>query len=267
MLQPSGTKYIFARGERGIFVEIYFPKKAVYQGAIFDALSQGYEKETEEKEESQVKKYLHKNAQAILEELADYQGLFDPCQENANSKTRKHKLTIADVHERINRYVSCFQGWSMYEVDGVWFAEDGRVDEERTQVVRLMFRLPSTYHQEAIDAGYFDVFRSILYWTISSQGHHDKHVPWSKAEQTLFLKHHHHWTKGKQAFVRKYFAPISQEVAKWIDDCALFIFGYLVRKFAEQVLATQRQEDQIWVTSFFNLTLNIVKSVQTEPTA
>jgi hypothetical protein len=48
-------------------------------------------------------------------------------------------------------------------------------------------------------------------------------------------------------------------VAKWADDCALFIFGYLVKKFAENVLEEKTKEQVIWVTSFFDLTINEIK--------
>ena len=268
-------KYVFARGERGIFVEVYFPKKTAYQGAIFNALRFGYEKiegeevereeEREEEERETVKTYLLKNIPSLLEELKDYKGLFDPHQYDEGQRRRRRQPTAADAEARINMYTSYFQGWSMYEVDGVWFDKQGKPYEERTQLVRLMFRLPSTYLQEARDAGCFDVFRAILYWSISSQGHLDGHVLWNKAEEKLFVQHHHPWTKAKRAFVRKYFVPIAKEVGKWIDDCALFIFGYLVRKFAENVLVEKAEEKEIWVTSFFNLTLNVIKSVETQP--
>lgn len=51
----------------------------------------------------------------------------------------------------------------------------------------------------------------------------------------------------------------SVEVVKWIDDCALFVFGYLVRKFWKEVVKQRSREDEIWVTSFLNLDINAVK--------
>lgn len=63
-------------------------------------------------------------------------------------------------------------------------------------------------------------------------------------------------------FVKKYFIVIAKEVDKWRDDCALFVFGYLVNKFAGKVIFEQKDEDEIWVASFFNLTLNIFKKVK-----
>jgi len=130
-----------------------------------------------------------------------------------------------------------------------------------------MFRLPSVYVQEATDAGYFDVLRSILFWCITQQGNLDEYVLWDKAELRSFITHHRQLVKNKKklAFARKYFIPVAKEVDKWRDDCAFFVFGYLVKKFAEQVILAEREEKKIWVASFFNLTLNIFKKVE-QPT-
>ncbi len=154
----------------------------------------------------------------------------------------------------------------MYEVDGVWKANGG-VAEERTQVIRIMFRLPSAYVQEATEAGCFDVLRSILFWCISQQGNLDEYVLWDKAEQESFITHHRQLLKNKKklAFAKRYFISVAKEVDKWRDDCALFVFGYLVRNFAEKVIFEQKDEDEIWVASFFNLTLNIFKKMK-QPT-
>ncbi len=49
-----------------------------------------------------------------------------------------------------------------------------------------------------------------------------------------------------------------------IDDVNLFIFGYLVRRFWEEALLCGTKEEELWVTSFFTLNLNIVKQQQEE---
>ena len=45
------STYVFARREPGLFIEIYFPKRIVYQTEIIEALSAGVD-------EKKVKKYL-----------------------------------------------------------------------------------------------------------------------------------------------------------------------------------------------------------------
>lgn len=256
---PNHVTYAYTRGERGIFTEVYFPKKVVYQSAVFEALKDGHKP-------SVVKNYLNRHVQVLLEELRDYKDLFNPHQYEDGGERQFGPPTITDARLRIQRYVSRFKGWSMYEVDGVWVAKD-RVDEERTQVVRIMFRLPSRYARTAHAAGCADVLRAILYWTISSQGHTLEHRVWSEAEQGRFIEHHQPWPPHKEAFATQYYRRIAQEVAKWRDDCALFVFGYLVRKFAEKVLEERKRETEIWIASFFNMTVNVMKRVEyvTEP--
>ena len=70
---------------------------------------------------------------------------------------------------------------------------------------------------------------------------------------------HEPWLKApKKQFAEKYFSRIACETIKWTDDSALFIFGYLVREFSQEVLKTKRLEEEIWVVSLFDMTLNIV---------
>ena len=57
---PAPEKvYFFNSSERGLFVEIYFPKRAAYYGAIFNALRNG-------QDENLVKGYLQKNKEKTL---------------------------------------------------------------------------------------------------------------------------------------------------------------------------------------------------------
>ena len=64
------------------------------------------------------------------------------------------------------------------------------------------------------------------------------------------------------AFVEQYFVPVAQEVAKWMDDCWLFMFGYLVRQFSERLLNVGFPEEEIWVANFYNLTVNIMQQMK-----
>lgn len=227
----------------------------IYQRAVFETLDKGLHEEN-------VRSYLLKNVASLLDELKDYRGLFDPRQYE-KERRKKFQPTSAQAIERINMYESFFRGWSMNEFDGVWLGVDGQSEDERTQVIRIIFRLPSRYLQEALQAECFDVLRSMLFWCITNQGNLDEHVWWGKAEQRRFIARHKPWpTKKKLAFAEKYFNPVAKEVAKWRDDCALFIYGYLVKNFAESVLEKRKKEQVIWVTSFFNLTINEIRRVE-----
>ena len=54
--------YLLQSNDSGIITEIYFPKKAAYQGAIFDALRKGFF-------QADVISYLKGNVGALLEEF------------------------------------------------------------------------------------------------------------------------------------------------------------------------------------------------------
>src|SRR3989344_3840204 len=74
------------------------------------------------------------------------------------------------------------------------------------------------------------------------------------------LERHEPWLiQLKKIYAERHFSKIAMEVRKWIEDCALFTYGYLVRKFSEKVLETKRIEEEIWITSFFNVTVNAIK--------
>ncbi len=254
-LSEQKAKYLFLRSERGVVVEIYFPMKAAYQGAIFDTLRYG-------NDVKRVKDYLVGEVGDLLEELKDYSRLFNPqhYEEDGIKRRGKNISTEKKALERIEMYGSIFKGWSMYEVKGVWFANE-HLTEELTQVVRIMFRLPKTHEKEANKAVCQDVLRSIIYWCIETHGNLDEHRLWDEEEQEIFIAYRQGWTDKKLEFTQKYFEPIAKQVARWIDDCALFVFGYLVKNFADKVLAEEQKEEEIWVTSFFNLTINVIKKL------
>lgn len=246
--------YVFARGERGIFVEIYFPRKSAYQGAIFNALRLGYGLDF-------VREYLSENVKRILEELHAYPYLFDPYRYRRGQPQRRGS-ELDQAKERIRMYRSPFQGWSLYQVDGVFVNREGHAYEEATQVVRIIFRQESGFRKMAQEAGCEDVLRAIRFWTIEGPASFVETEPWSSEEQARFLARLEPVTGTKRVFAERFFAPIVREASKWVDDCALFVFGYLVGKFSEQVLTEHLTEEEIWVTSFFNLTVNVIKSTE-----
>ncbi|TSC72492.1 MAG: hypothetical protein G01um101438_576 [Parcubacteria group bacterium Gr01-1014_38] len=248
------TRYLFSRSERGIFAEIYFPKRAAYYGAIFNALRHGYD-------EHEVKTYLRRHVVALLNEFQTFPDLFNPHRYTA-ARPRRTPPSTAEALERIDMYQSPFKGWSVYSVDGVFFDAQGEPTEEATQVVRVMFRFDSSFTEQAAAAGCPDVLRSILFWVISQQGRLDEHKVWSKAEQAQFIARHRPWPKRKRLFAQQHFQAIASEAAKWVDDRALFVFAYLVRKFWGQVVEERLYEEEIWVINLFDLVVNVVKRTE-----
>src|SRR4051794_39536717 len=127
---PPATRYVFQRSDPGFYSEIYFPKKAAYQGAIFDALRNGFHAD-------RVQDYLKRRAADLLVELKQWPQLLAPGQYDRDSGVPPQPLTRRHAVQRIGMYESVFRGYSLYAVDGVYFNKDsGEVMEESTQVVR-----------------------------------------------------------------------------------------------------------------------------------
>lgn len=250
--------YVFLRGQRGIVAEVLFPKKAAYQGEIFDALQHGLDGQ-------EVKDYLSdsETIQSLIVEMKDYPQLFDPDQYKRTTSWTAPVIMLEQARKRIDAYQSRFYGWSMYEVDGVFLnPKTGRIDEERTQVIRLVFRLDSIYQDEARARGCYDVLEALTRWVMAEHMRLDHLLPWSDEEKVRFLQLHGiSWPEHKRRFIEEFYERITKEAKKWIDDVGLFIFGYLVRKFWIKVRELKRREDEIWTVSYFNANLNIVKRI------
>lgn len=248
----EASPYVFMRGERGIFAEVYFPKKAVYQPEVFQALNEGLMGST-------VKSYLSLNLFAIRDEMKDYLHVFDPDQYIQNRWLELPEVSPIQAKRRIDQYISPFHGWSMYEVDGAFQSSSGKLYDERTQVIRLIFRFEHKLKQKARRVKCYDVFEAMLRWIMAEQGRLDHSFPWSDGECERFLELHSVWSVHKLKFAKRYYNQLARAVKKWMDDIALFIFGYLVRRFWTQVSKQKSKEDEIWTVSFFSANLNIVK--------
>ena len=204
------TVYLFTLPDHGFFAEIYFPRKSAHQGTIFRSLRRGYN-------DSEVRYYLSRNISNLLEELKEYPQLFDPHQYDEKMVGKKKKISFAkeEALERIKLYASPFKGWSLYQVDGVFFDKRGKAYEEATQVVRIMFRFQSSYYNVAKEQNCLDIFRAIILWAITKQDLLDEHNLWDKRQYDEFLERHKPWPKRKFAFTKKYFIRLTKEIQKW----------------------------------------------------
>jgi hypothetical protein len=97
------AKYILSSSDSGTAAEIYFPKKAAYQGAIFDALRNGFF-------EREVKAYLTINATDLLDEMRDSSQVLDPLKYSYDCP-KFRKLSAPDVIARVEMYKSVFKGY------------------------------------------------------------------------------------------------------------------------------------------------------------
>lgn len=258
-MPAPATTYVYRRGQHGIFSEVYFPRRVAAQGTVFSALQEGHE-------EGIVKEYLTVHAEELLEEIKEYQQMFDPHQCDEKPKKRQVPPSSDEARERIAMYKSPFYGWSNYVADGVfWSKKEGQMEkmvEEATQVIRIMFLFTSSFNEQAQAAGCQDVLRAMVFQAITRQVLIAQKTLWDKAEQTKFIKRYEPWAKDKLSFVKQHFVPVAKEVAKWMDDCWLFMFGYLVRQFADRLLSVGYPEEEIWVSNFFNLTVNVMQEVK-----
>ena len=258
--------YEFHRGRRAISADLHLPKRVIYQTHIFEALKAGLD-------EQLVKIYLNDHIDDIIREMHEYTLLFDPLQYERIRPPRQTVFSADEARQRIAMYHSHFKGWSMFEVDGVYLNESPekidlpileRIDDERTQILRLIFRLDSAYEGIAKAERCYDVLEAIMRWVMAEHGRLDHVFPWRRGEKQRFFRLHGSWPRHKRAFVETYYETVAKEVKKWIDDTGMFVFCFLVRIFWEGVIASKSREVEIWTANFFNMNLNIVKETLRE---
>ncbi len=256
----ENVTYEFSRGRRSILAEIYFPHRVATQGVIFDTLKKGLDIK-------HVKAYLVRNAGQIMRELDAYPHWFNPERYGANVAV---KSPVARAKQRMEMCSQVFYGWSMYEVDGVFLKKDGiTIDEERTQVLRLMFRfVDEELEIKAYADGYPEVYRAVQYWVMSEYGHTDNYLVWDERERERFISRHVMWSSEQRKYARLLYEKLTPKLVKWIADCGLIVFGYIVREFWKEIVSLNAieggsLEDEIWVTSVFQLNINSMEPVRT----
>lgn len=251
---PNSTpSYAFLPGRRSIIAEIYFPKRLITQGTIHTTLQNGLN-------DKNVRAYLEKNAKQLRKELKAYPHWFDPNRYRETNDSQHYRDANTAAIARMNMCEQVFFGWSMYEVDGVFLKNDNTtIDEERTQVLKLMFKF-----KDDKECRHPDIYRAVLYWVLSEYGHTDDYRICGKLECDKFLERYNSWDGEKKEIARDLYASLAPKVAKWIVDCGLFIFGYLVRQFWKAIVDEHRKnrstplEDEIWVTSIFHANINVM---------
>jgi hypothetical protein len=219
---PEELGYRVHTGEPGIFVEIYLPKKSELQGRLYDALTRGFDVEA-------VRQHFRDPARKDrIRELFHH---YDP--------------DLAYDDERIGSLREVFFGYSMYEVDGVFRGGQGRAEEERNQIVRVIFKPDYPGIAESSGAGVEEVRQ------MAGERFHayrETHEPDLTSSQ------------GRSSEPKK---RVVEEIRLWMEDVELFLFGYVVYELCEKLAELREEgsrppEEEIWVTSFWGMTVNRV---------
>ena len=241
--------YLYTLRHPGVFAEFYFPKRVAYQSEIVEALEQGVN-------ESKVKKYLLWYAREFPKELGAYPYILDP-QRYTGRKTET--ISLADVKKRVEMYKNPFFGWSTYDAGGAFLNRDTKeLQDELTQLIRVIFLFESKL-EVARKKGYEQIVQSITSWLLMNYYHRVALLPYGEVEVQRFIDEHVPFSEQELAYIKANYPAIATEILKWFDDCVLFTFGYLARRFWKRVAEVGKREDEIWVTSFFNLGINTLR--------
>jgi hypothetical protein len=221
---PEELGYRVQAGEPGVFVEIYLPKRADFQGRLYDALTQGFDLEAVRE---------HFRAPEKKDRVRELFRHYDP------------ELALADG--RLEELREVFFGYSVYEVDGVFRGAQGgpRAYEERDQVLRVIFK-PDYPGIAERSGSTVEAVRQIA--------HERFHGYRESLEDGLAS------SQGRSEEPKK---RVVREIRRWMEDVSVFLFGYVVYELCERIAelreeGVRRPEEEIWVTSFWAMTVNRV---------
>jgi hypothetical protein len=226
----AAPPYRFNYGEPGHFVEIYLPKKAVYQGPLYETLTKGFDLDV-------VRKHLTEHETDVKEFL------------------QHHEELRSYTTEQVSRLSPSFNGYSLYELDGVFRspsmpAPQGELCEERVQVIRLMFLPPENLLAGITDSDekrQLAARRYIRFWTQNMSEYLADLKRDNRSDDT--------------------YEKIAAKLSKWLGDVALFLHGYILFKLCVSIDVLKKNafiknhEQEIWLTSFRSLA--VVKTTAT----
>lgn len=233
-----GPFYQYFPNESGLFTELYLPKKADFQGTLYKVLTEGFDLD-------KVKAHFRDPAKqpTIRRMLLNY--------------PRVERYTDADV----DHLEQLFLGYSMYEVDGVYFRPGKGVVEERTQVIR--FILKPDYDDILARCGTSVDQREEVVALIREF----LRAPNLSLNEFLMMN----GPRIQESFGGRvpHYLAVLEYVDRWVDRVRLFLFGYIVHEICarilelhgEKKLSVEELEEEIWLTSFSNLALNRVRRV------
>jgi len=217
--------YKFLSAEPSIQLELFLPKKAKYQGTLYNTLVKGLE--LHEPIEDKGIKYksgyeLHFNSDKkndIIKFLNDYEVL-----------TNKYD-------EFVKRGENIFAGYSIYEVDGVFKGQD--VYEERTNVIKVFFK-PD--YENLIKKNPHLSLRKIR--KISKRFFN---LPSFKI--SCYKKMYGKYLDKNEKKIVKY-------LVEWQHYIGFFFFGFILYELS---ISENNIEEEIWVTSIWGVRINRIK--------
>lgn len=144
----------------------------------------------------------------------------------------------ADIDGRIESLEPFYRGYSMYEADGVFYNPDKKIMEERSQIVRMMFIPNLTSISQSVPGMSIIELRRLVSEYLEGARNITRDLSPDEAAATARL-------------------------ARWVSDIGLFLFGYIVFELCMRIeeLNKDREgdlEEEIWISSFWNLRLNRV---------
>ena len=216
----------FNPAESVILVEIYLPKKAHLQGILYACLTKGLIIE-------EVKDFLRENeleVRKLMNEVVNTSYL-----EDFDSK-------VANLRE-------VFTGYSLYEVDGVWKGVPPRsVDEERTQVIRIIFRPGTVLESVGLKP---ELEKNVIrdYLTLRVYEKNDS-----------FYEGYATSDPGRTDEDRERIKLLLKELVRWEAETAIFLFGFVILSITLELkkLDPTMAQDEIWVTSIWGMKVNRV---------
>lgn len=214
--------------------EIMLPKKIQYQDFLFNSLVNGFRTFT-------FAGYFKENQESVRQLFEDYSDVLS---------SKKFDLELFD-----RDYKPVFQGYSMYEVYGVFRHEDSMAfDEELTHIIRVYFipdyaemgnRFPAFSQSEIFR--YADAFFAL---STNMYRRWQSIVDMEKLIEELGIS----FQKGHE--------ELFNYLNNWIDSVALLVFGSIIHEICRN-LSTCYEEDkiralekEIWVTSQWGILIN-----------
>lgn len=242
-----GYPYLVKPQEPAVFVELYLPKKAVFQGVLYNALTAGFR----------------------LEKVKEHFLKADPTKQRQIRSLLGKSWTMVDYSPTdIQQFRRVFFGYSLYDVNGVFLKSAGtepeaesdsdetyRVAEETSQVVRMVFKYPCAAESPIV----IDFLMLAMRRPLSEMSQFaDVH----RTEITTIAG-----TEAEHVFT------LLEDLERWQMYVGLFVFGFLIYNICEGILhlgeSTKVQidpadllQDEIWVTSSWSTSMNVVDWVQ-----
>lgn len=243
--------YKLLQAEPGILIELFLPKKGRFQGELHESLKTGADFSAVGRHFRTKKKYKLRQIKKVLSFYEIYQSFGS---------------------SDIEALRGIFQGFSMYEVDGVFYSSKKRKNnapmeyEERTQIIKLMF-VPqyasgSSISEKVQAARKYQLAIARAFLPIFSQNYRmDKTFSPTDYEKAVTKEVH---KRLSQALDKKDLRPHEKEyvlyLIQWVHSVGLWVFGYVVYRVLERIRRLPFvPEEEIWVTSQFDFLVNKLK--------